>query len=260
MPGLLGQASVLIRQRRAYEACGKLEDAEEQRPDRPGPKIALATLLAQENKDESRYEDENRREERRAAPTSCADARGRGAESDAAALACRAQLAAGRRLSPLGRVIFGRSPAAQPLWQPHRHTRRSPDRDAPDRRGRDHAQRAAEGYILTTAQRTSSCTAPSTPGATPRRRWARCDPPLLLATGPGNDPLAVALAYELEEQGYSAEAEQVLRTRLAGGGPAKDDHLRLGLAWILLTRGERAQSPALLEEAIDAGKPSALAS
>ena len=43
---------------------------------------------------------------------------------------------------------------------------------------------------------------------------------------------------------------QLLRIRLAGGGPAEDDQLRLGLAWILLTRGERAQSPALLEEAV----------
>jgi hypothetical protein len=61
--------------------------------------------------------------------------------------------------------------------------------------------------------------------------------------------LAVHLAYDLEYQGYSAEAEQLLRTRLAGGGLAKDDHLRLGLAWILLARGERAQSSALLQEA-----------
>src|SRR5436190_21760669 len=62
--------------------------------------------------------------------------------------------------------------------------------------------------------------------------------------------LAVALAYELEEQGSSAEAERVLRTRLSGRGSTKEDQLRLGLAWILLSRGERAQAPGHLEDAI----------
>jgi tetratricopeptide (TPR) repeat protein len=71
-----------------------------------------------------------------------------------------------------------------------------------------------------------------------------------LSTGPGSDGLAVALAYELEEQGCSAEAEQVLRTRLAGRGSSKEDQLRLGLAWILLSRGERAQAPGHIEDAI----------
>ena len=72
---------------------------------------------------------------------------------------------------------------------------------------------------------------------------------LALATVPASDTMAVALAYELEEQGSSAEAERLLRNRLVGRNTASDDLLRLGLAWILLSRGDRAQSPAMLQEA-----------
>jgi tetratricopeptide (TPR) repeat protein len=72
---------------------------------------------------------------------------------------------------------------------------------------------------------------------------------LALAVPPASDTLAVALAYELEEQGSSAEAERLLRNRLTGRNTACDDLLRLGLAWILLSRGDRAHSPAILEEA-----------
>jgi tetratricopeptide (TPR) repeat protein len=249
VPGLLGQASVLIQQRREHEACGKLEDAENKDPDRPGPKIALATLLAQENQDESRREDENRREERRQrADKLCCDAMGRGAESDAAALGCRAHLAAaqgnlrlaesfldeaqqcnpyGGHTVALASVLIGMHRIDEAVTMLNERLKAYPhDSSAYFQLHRAlHARGDAKAAL----------------GAL-RSGFA-------LATGPGNDPLAVHLAYELEEQGYSAEAEQLLRTRLAGGGPAKDDHLRLGLAWILLTRGERAQSPALLEEA-----------
>ena len=72
---------------------------------------------------------------------------------------------------------------------------------------------------------------------------------LALAVPAASDTLAVALAYELEEQGSSAEAERLLRNRLTGRNTACYDLLRLGLAWILLSRGDRAQSPAILEEA-----------
>ncbi len=84
VPGMLGQASVLMQQRRHDHARIKLENAQEKDQDRPGPKIALATLLAQGSED-----DKSR------ASQLCEAARGRGAESDAAALVCRAQLALG---------------------------------------------------------------------------------------------------------------------------------------------------------------------
>ena len=250
VPGLLGQASVLIRQRRAYEACGKLEDAENKDPDRPGPKIALATLLAQENEDENRCEDESRREERRdRADKLCIDAMGRGAESDAAALACRADLAAGQGYLRLAESFLDEAQQGNPYGG---HT----DALAGVLIG---MHRIDEAVTMLNERLKAYPHDSSAYFQLYRALNARGDAKaalgalrsaVALATGPGNDPLAVALAYELEEQGYSAEAEQVLRTRLAGGGPAKDDHLRLGLAWILLTRGERAQSPALLEEAV----------
>jgi tetratricopeptide (TPR) repeat protein len=79
---------------------------------------------------------------------------------------------------------------------------------------------------------------------------------LAVATAPTSDTMAVALAYELEEQGSSAEAERLLRGRLVGRSTANDDLLRLGLAWILLSRGDRAQSPAMLQETSAwAGRP-----
>jgi len=64
------------------DARSKLEEAQEKDRDRPGPKIALATLLA-DGHEADKYR----------ASQLCEAARGRGAESDAAALACRAQLA-----------------------------------------------------------------------------------------------------------------------------------------------------------------------
>lgn len=249
VPGLLGEASVLNRQRCVLDARGKLEAAERKDPARSGPKLALATLLAQENQDESQHEDKNRCEERRQhAEELCCKAMGRGAESDAGALACRAHFAASegylRSAESFLREAQQRNPygghtvaLASILIDMHRIdeavtmlnewlTVYPHDSSAYFQLHRAlHAQGDAKAALV------------------PLRSA------LAVATGPGNDPLAVHLAYDLEEHGNSAEAEQLLRTRLAGGGLAKDDHLRLGLAWILLTRGERAQSPALLHEA-----------
>lgn len=70
--GMLGQASVLIQQRRPAEARGKLEEAREKDRGRPGPKIALPKLLAQGDKDDKHH-----------AGQLCEAARGWGAESDA---------------------------------------------------------------------------------------------------------------------------------------------------------------------------------
>jgi tetratricopeptide (TPR) repeat protein len=238
VPGMLGQASVLMQQRRRDDARGKLEKAHEKDQDRPGPKIALATLLAQGGGDEQSR-----------ASQLCEAARGRGAESDAAALVCRAQLALGegylraaeslleeaRELNPYGihtathaRVLIGMhriDDAVSMLngrlkLDPHDSSAYFQLYRALDARGESRAALAAL-----------------------RSAFA-------LSPGPGSDGLAVALAYELEEQGCSAEAEQVLRTRLAGRGSTKEDQLRLGLAWILLSRGERAQAPGHIEDAI----------
>ena len=238
VPGMLGQASVLMQQRRHDHARIKLENAQEKDQDRPGPKIALATLLAQGSED-----DKSR------ASQLCEAARGRGAESDAAALVCRAQLAVGegylraaeslleeaRELNPYGchtathaRVLIGMHRIDDAVamlngrlkMDPHDSSAYFQLYRALDARGEARAALAAL-----------------------RSAFA-------LSTGPGSDALAVALAYELEEQGSSAEAERVLRTRLSGRGSTKEDQLRLGLAWILLSRGERAQAPGHLEDAI----------
>jgi tetratricopeptide (TPR) repeat protein len=238
VPGILGQASVLMQQRRHDHARIKLENAQKKDQDRPGPKIALATLLAQGSEDDKSQ-----------ASQLCEAARGRGAESDAAALVCRAQLALGegylraaeslleeaRGLNPYGchtathaRVLIGMHRIDDAVamlngrlkMDPHDSSAYFQLYRALDARGEARAALAAL-----------------------RSAFA-------LSTGPGSDALAVALAYELEEQGCSAEAERVLRTRLSGRGSTQEDQLRLGLAWILLSRGERAQAPGHLEDAI----------
>jgi len=238
VPGMLGQASVLMQQRRHDHARIKLENAQKKDQDRPGPKIALATLLAQGSEDDKSD-----------ASQLCEAARGRGAESDAAALVCRAQLALGegylraaeslleeaRELNPYGchtathaRVLIGMHRIDDAVamlngrlkMDPHDSSAYFQLYRALDARGEARAALAAL-----------------------RSAFA-------LSTGPGSDALAVALAYELEEQGCSAEAERVLRTRLSGRGSTQEDQLRLGLAWILLSRGERAQAPGHLEDAI----------
>ena len=249
IPGLLGYASVLIRQQREDEACRELENAMYEDADRPGPKIALATLLAQENQDESRREDENHEERRQRADKLCRDAMGRGAESDAAALGCRAHLAAGQGNLFLAESFLEDAQQRNPYGG---HT--AALADILIRMHRIDEALAMLNKRLKKHPRDSSAYFQRY-----RAFYARGDAKAALAalrsafaltTGPGSEGMAVALAYELEEQGCSAEAEQLLRTRLAEGGPAKDDQLRLGLAWILLTRGERAQSPALLEKAV----------
>jgi tetratricopeptide (TPR) repeat protein len=238
VPGLLGQASVLVQQRRPEEARDRLEEAQAKDPDRPGPKIALATLLAQGDKNDKRR-----------ASQLCDAARGRGAESDAAALACGAQIAQneghlraaesfleeakernpyGLHTATLAGVLVGMHRIDEAVDMVNKRLVIDPRDSAAyfqlyralDAQGED---QAALGAL--------------------RSAFA-------LATGPGSDALAVALAYELEEQGCSTEAERVLRTRLTGRDSANDDQLRLGLAWILLSRGERAQAPGPLEDAI----------
>jgi tetratricopeptide (TPR) repeat protein len=259
--GLLGQASVLTQKGEPEKAKVPLKEALEQDPDRPGPKIALAMILVQSAED--------RRQSTREAPECneadwceanrlCLDAMEWGAESDACALACRAQLTLeqglpraaesllqeavernpyGTHTSTLANVLIGMhriDEAVNMLNQ--RIGKNGEDGDRHNGNGGDslaHFQlyRAllvrGDGKAALSALRAA----------------------LALATPPASDTLAVALAYELEEQGSSAEAERLLRNRLVGRNTACDDLLRLGLAWILLSRGDRAQSPATLEEA-----------
>jgi tetratricopeptide (TPR) repeat protein len=236
--GLLGQASALVQQRCQDEARGKLEEARIRECHRPGPKIALATLLAQGDKN-----DKHR------AGQLCEEARGWGAESDAAALACRAQIAQtegylratesfleeARELNPYGvhtatlaGVLVGMHRIDEAVDMVSKRLAINPRDSAAYFQLYRALDARGEARAALTALRTA----------------------FALATGPGSDALAVALAYELEEQGCSAEAERVLRTRLSGRDSANDDQLRLGLAWILLSRGERAQAPGPLEDAI----------
>jgi tetratricopeptide (TPR) repeat protein len=238
VPGLLGQASVLIRQRRPADARRKLEEAHEKDRDRPGPKIALATLLAQGDEDEKSR-----------ASQLCEAARGRGSETDAAALACRAQLAQteghlratesfleeakernpyGVHTATLAGVLVGMHRIDEAVDMLNKRLAINPRDSAAYYQLYRALKARGEAQAALAALRTA----------------------FTLASGPGTDALAVALAYELEEQGCSTEAEQILRTRLLGRDSANDDQLRLGLAWILLSRGERAQASGPIEEAI----------
>jgi tetratricopeptide (TPR) repeat protein len=238
VPGMLGQASVLIQQRRKDDARGKLEEAHRKDPGRPGPMIALATLLAEGSEDEKCR-----------ASQLCEEARGRGAESDAAALACRAQIAQSEGNLRATESFLEEAKERNP-YGVHTATyagvlvgmhRVDEAVDMLNKRLAMNPRDSAAYYQLYRALDARG----EAPAALAALRAA-----FALAAGPGSDALAVALAYELEEQGCSAEAEQVLRTRLTGRDSAHDDQLRLGLAWILLNRGERGRAPGQLEDAI----------
>jgi tetratricopeptide (TPR) repeat protein len=239
LSGLLGQAAVLVQQRRRDEAGDKLNEAMKVDPDRPGPKVALATLLAQD--------DANAKE---CADQLCLAAMGRGAESEAAAFTCRAQIALsqghlraaeslleeakkrnpyGTHAAALASVLVGMFRIDEAVNTLNERLTENPrDSSARYQLFRAYNARGDTNAALTALRAAAA-----------------------LTTGPGADAVAVELAYELEEHGSSTEAEQQLRSRLEGRDATKDDQLRLGLAWILLSRGERARSPALLGEVIN---------
>jgi tetratricopeptide (TPR) repeat protein len=249
--GLLGQASVLTQLGDTENAMARLDEALDKDPDRPGSKIALAMLLVQRAEERGQGTKEDRQcneADWRRASHLCRDAMEWGAESDAAALACRAQVA----------LDQGHSRAAESLLQEARernpystHTsalasvligmHRIDDAvdmlsERLDKNGND-CSAHFQLYSALLARGDSKAALSALRAA------------LALAIVPASDTMAVALAYELEEQGSSAEAERLLRNRLVGRNTATDDLLRLGLAWILLSRGDRAQSPSILEEA-----------
>jgi len=259
--GLMGQASVFTKKGESEKAKAPLKDALGQDPDRPGPKIALAMLLVQDAEDRGQSTREARVSNEAdwcEANRLCHQAMEWGAESDAGALACRAQLALeqgrpraaesllreavesnpyGTHTSALANVLIGMhriDEAVNILNQ--RIGKNREDSDEHEGNGGD----SSAYFQLYRAQHARG----DGTAALSALRAA-----LALAIPPASDTLAVALAYELEEQGSSAEAERLLRSRLADRNTAGDDLLRLGLAWILLSRGDRAQSPAMLEEA-----------
>jgi tetratricopeptide (TPR) repeat protein len=259
--GLLGQASVLTQKGEPEKAKAPLGQALEQDPDRPGPKIALAMLLVQSAEDRgqsTRVARECNEADWCEANQLCLDAMEWGAESDAAALACRAQLALeqglpraaesllqeamernpyGTHSSVLASVLIGMHRIDEAVSMLNR--RIGKNREDSDRRDGNGGDSSAyfQLYRALLARGDGKAALSALQAA------------LALAVPPASDTLAVALAYELEEQGSSAEAEQLLRNRLIGRNTAYDDLLRLGLAWILLSRGDRAQSPAMLQEA-----------
>ena len=259
--GLLGQASVLTQQGDPDKAKAPLREALEKEPDRPGPKIALAMILIQDAEDRGQSTSEAREcneADWRDANKLCLDAMEWGAESDAAALACRAQLALdqghprasesllqeaiernpyGTQTSALASVLIGMHRIDEAVCMLNKRIdKNGGDGDRRDGNGGD-SPAYFQLYRALLARGDSKAALSALRAA------------LALAMPPASDTLAVALAYELEEQGSSAEAERLLRSRLVGRNSASDDLLRLGLAWILLSRGDRAQSPAMLEEA-----------
>jgi tetratricopeptide (TPR) repeat protein len=251
--GLLGQASVLTQQGEISKAITALQEAQAKDYDRPGVKIALAMLLLQQAETCEQNKEKLRKGNKRDwdyVNALCNDAMEWGAESDAAALSCRAQLA---------------------VDQGHPHAAESLLREAIQHNPYATRANSALAGVLVSMHRIDDAVDVLTkhiskygPNSSAqfqlyRALLARGDSEealaalrtaLGLATAPERDTLAVALAYELEEQGCSAEAERLLRSWLDGRDTARDDLLRLGLAWILLSRGDRGQSPALLQEAV----------
>ena len=154
------------------------------------------------------------------------------------------------RISARHGVLPGGSQGAQPLRRSHRHARRCSGRDAPDRRGRGHGQQAPRDQPSRQRGILPARTVPLTRGARPGRRWRHCGPPLPSPPVPGATPWRSLWPTSSRNKAVPPEAERVLRARLTGRDSANDDQLRLGLAWILLSRGERAQAPGPLEDAI----------
>jgi tetratricopeptide (TPR) repeat protein len=250
--GLLGQASVLTRQRDTGKAIAIAEKAYDLDRDRPGAKIALAMRLVQraEGRDQGNERLRKLSEADRArASDLCEDAMEWGAESDAAARAYQAHLALGRG---------------------HRHAAESLLREALQHNPHCDLITSALANVLIGMHRVDDAVKmlkehiskygpqASTQFQLHRALAARGDSEdalaalwtaFGLATEPESDTLAVALAYELEQQKCPAEAEGLLRDRLNARNMASDDQLRLGLAWILLSRGDKDRSPALLQDA-----------
>ena len=249
--GLLGQASVLTQQGDTENAMARLEEALAKDPDRPGSKVALAMLLVQGTEERGQGTKEDRQcneADWRRASNLCRDAMDWGAESDAAALACRAQVAIDRGHSRAAeslldeareRYPYGTHTSALASVLIGMHRIDDAVKMLNERLAKNGSDSSAhfQLYCALLARGDSKAALSALRAA------------LALATVPASDTMAVALAYELEEQGSSAEAERLLRNRLVGRNTASDDLLRLGLAWILLSRGDRAQSPAMLQEA-----------
>jgi tetratricopeptide (TPR) repeat protein len=250
---LLGQASVLTKQGRPYEAIATLEKARKKDPGRPGAAIALATLLLQRADGREQSNEKLRKltkDDQDRASQLCLDVMGWGAESDAAALACRAHLAHHqghqRAAESLLRDAIQRNPhcaritsaLADVLIDMHRP---------------DEAVKLLNKHIWKYGRQSSTQlqlyraldVQGDSEGAIAALRTA-----LGLASDREGDTLAVELAYELEQQGRPVEAERLLRDRLSTRDTAGDDLLRLGLAWILLSRGDKDRSPSRLQEAI----------
>ena len=176
--GLLGQASVLTQQGDTENAMARLGEALEKDPDRPGSKVALAMLLVQgtEERGQGTAEDRQCNEtDWRRANNLCRDAMDWGAESDAAALACRAQVALDRGHSRAAESLLREarecfpygaytSALASVLIGMHRID------DAVNTLKIDWARTGA------TVQRISSFTARCSPGATARPHSRHSDP------------------------------------------------------------------------------------
>jgi tetratricopeptide (TPR) repeat protein len=234
--GVLGRAAVSVRTCKDHAARDVLEQAIDAYPDLPGPKIALASLLSGSSSDQ----------EQERAEAYYSEAIGYSAETDAAALAGRAYIALKQR----------RPRAAESLFKDAMELNPNGPYAAGIAEALIQRQRAEEAVdLLEERVRTNRDDGASyrqlyfAHAALGHRDQAVASLRSALAANPGDDAVAVALAYALEESDRSVEAEQVLGHRLREQPDAAQNQLRLGLAWILLARGDRSNTPALLEEA-----------
>jgi tetratricopeptide (TPR) repeat protein len=240
--GVLGRAAVSVRTFREDAARHLLEQAIDDYPDRPGPKIALASLLSVSNSDQEM----ERAKKLERAEEYYDKAIGYSAETDAAALGGRAYIALKQKRPRAAESLFkdamelnpnGPYPAgiAEALIQRQRAEEAVDLLEERVRANRDDGASYRQLYFAH--------------AALGHRDQAVAALRSALAANPGDDAVAVALAYALEESDRSVEAEKVLCHRLRTQPDAAQNQLRLGLAWILLARGDRSNTPALVEEA-----------
>ena len=236
LPGLLGMATVSVRRGETPEARRMLEQAIKDYPDRPGPKIALALLLCESGSDQ----------ERDSAETHYATAMGYGAEIDAAALAGRAYLALNQKRLRAAESLFKEAIQCNPNGQYAAGIAATLIQEQRPEAAVDLLEERVRTNPGDSASYCQLYLAHSTLG---HRDQAISALRLALTASPDDDSVAVALAYAIEEAGRQAEAEQILRQRLLGQPRDTQNQLRLGLAWILLARGDRTNTPALIEDA-----------
>jgi len=236
LPARLGFAYALDRMGESSIAREQLSALLEKHHDRPGPRLALATLLLRGD-DEGSWT---------TAEENCLQSTGHGAEADAVALICRAQLALKRNHLRAAEAMLREACTRNPFSGYRIGLAEVLRRQYRLDEARQLLEPAVRSYPDDADLRSQLFLAYRELGlhdeAIDALRAA-------VALRPADNRLLVQLAYELHDHGRSAEAESSLRRWLGASPAGSDASVQLGLAHILLLRAEDLDSADLYEEA-----------